>query len=741
MDPESTYYLSAPLDCDDRPVRGQAVARRDVRPHVQGQHVGGECDAQLRQHRVRAPDARRRRREGGGDGAQRSASARGSTCNGAYVPSIGLGSIAVTPLDMASAYATLRRGRRLLEADGDHEGDPPARGRWTRRPAGASSPAQARDLRRRRVRGDEDPRGERAVTAPASARTSAGPRPGRRERPRITPTRGSRGYTPQLEASVWVGYQRAEIPMDDVHGISVAGGTFPATIWNLFMSKALERQDADRTSRSRTGPRRSTTGTGSGSAAGGSSDQTTTGYSYTPDDDVLPADELGPVASALAAGVAVLGAHDGCRPARVAGRIAARAAERRPSGRRLAPRLVLPRAAGRRVRRLRRRRRARARVAAASRRRRGARVRDPARAARRAAAALDRRMDVLGLRPHRGRARREPVRAAPSDVPRRSRVPVRRDGLARHDDRLRPGVHARVRAARARRRDVRRRGGVDLQDDRRGRRARVLRRWPPGSRAGRRSRCAFVGWNPLLAVHFAGGGHNDAWVALLVLGALAAAAAGRRQLAGVCWAVGALVKWVPLVLLPLRALEARATHRRVGHSASPSAALVVGAAAFVRYGTGWLHAFGPLARNANHETSWSLPHRLEQLGVPHGVAIAVFALAFARRVRVARARGVARPRAPRPRDVRAAARAAVPRRLVRRVGRAARRCGGRRAGGAALARHLRVPAAPDDPALARAAGRGGRRARRPARRRAATRGSSAATTTCAAVGSGASRSA
>jgi hypothetical protein len=35
---------------------------------------------------------------------------------------------------------------------------------------------------------------------------------------------------------------------------------------------------------------------------------------------------------------------------------------------------------------------------------------------------------------------------------------------------------------------------------------------------------AFVGWNPLLALHFAGGGHNDAWVAVLVVGALAAAA-------------------------------------------------------------------------------------------------------------------------------------------------------------------------------------------------------------------------
>jgi hypothetical protein len=150
------------------------------------------------------------------------------------------------------------------------------------------------------------------------------------------------------------------------------------------------------------------------------------------------------------------------------------------------------------------------------------------------------------------------------------------------------------------------------------------------SRLSRRRALAllFVGWNPLLAVHFGGGGHNDAWVALLVLCALAAAAAGRRQLAGVAWAVGALVKWVPLVLLPLRALEARATQRRVEHWGFAVAAVVVGAAGFVRYGAGWLHAFGPLARNANHETSWSLPHRLEQLGVPHGAAIALFALAF-----------------------------------------------------------------------------------------------------------------
>jgi penicillin-binding protein 1A len=47
------------------------------------------------------------------------------------------------------------------------------------------------------------------------------------------------GYTPALEATVWIGYPQAEIPMTDVHGIAVSGPTFPATIWRLFMERAV----------------------------------------------------------------------------------------------------------------------------------------------------------------------------------------------------------------------------------------------------------------------------------------------------------------------------------------------------------------------------------------------------------------------------------------------------------------------------------------------------------------------
>jgi penicillin-binding protein 1A len=48
------------------------------------------------------------------------------------------------------------------------------------------------------------------------------------------------GYTPTLSTSVWVGYPDALREMTSVHGISVAGGTFPAQIWHNYMTVALE---------------------------------------------------------------------------------------------------------------------------------------------------------------------------------------------------------------------------------------------------------------------------------------------------------------------------------------------------------------------------------------------------------------------------------------------------------------------------------------------------------------------
>jgi penicillin-binding protein 1A len=46
------------------------------------------------------------------------------------------------------------------------------------------------------------------------------------------------GYTPTFAAATWVGYPNALREMRSVHGISVAGGTFPAQIWHKFMAIA-----------------------------------------------------------------------------------------------------------------------------------------------------------------------------------------------------------------------------------------------------------------------------------------------------------------------------------------------------------------------------------------------------------------------------------------------------------------------------------------------------------------------
>src|SRR3954470_22090992 len=46
------------------------------------------------------------------------------------------------------------------------------------------------------------------------------------------------GYQPHLSAAVWVGYPNTRVEMRSVHGIEVAGATFPAQIWHDFMNVA-----------------------------------------------------------------------------------------------------------------------------------------------------------------------------------------------------------------------------------------------------------------------------------------------------------------------------------------------------------------------------------------------------------------------------------------------------------------------------------------------------------------------
>jgi hypothetical protein len=139
---------------------------------------------------------------------------------------------------------------------------------------------------------------------------------------------------------------------------------------------------------------------------------------------------------------------------------------------------------------------------------------------------------------------------------------------------------------------------------------------------------AFVGWSPVLALHFAGGGHNDVLMMLFVLAALAATRTGRYRWAGPAWVAALSTKMTALVFLPLRVLEAR-RRRRVSHWSFAAAALVVAAVASARYGPHWLGVLSPVANQLHSTSSLGLPYWAGKLGLPERRVAEALLAAFA----------------------------------------------------------------------------------------------------------------
>ena len=138
---------------------------------------------------------------------------------------------------------------------------------------------------------------------------------------------------------------------------------------------------------------------------------------------------------------------------------------------------------------------------------------------------------------------------------------------------------------------------------------------------------AAVGWNPLFAMHFGGGGHNDVWMMVPLVGALALDRRGRRHLAGALWAVAVAVKWIPLLLLPLRT-SVREHSPRFGYAGFAAASLAVASVASILYGDKWLGAFGPVGHDVASGSATSIPHLLGRTGVGKVLASGALVLAF-----------------------------------------------------------------------------------------------------------------
>jgi penicillin-binding protein 1A len=153
-------------------------------------------------------------------------------------PSVGLGAAAVSPLEMASAYATLAAGgvysrpmaiRRVVLSNGKVD-DEAGWGKVERKRV--LGPAVAWEVTRILE--------ENVLQGTGTAAYFGRPAAGKTGTTDNHADAWFCGYTPNLMTAVWVGYPQAQIPMLSVHGISVAGGTFPAEIWHRFMAEALK---------------------------------------------------------------------------------------------------------------------------------------------------------------------------------------------------------------------------------------------------------------------------------------------------------------------------------------------------------------------------------------------------------------------------------------------------------------------------------------------------------------------
>jgi alpha-1,6-mannosyltransferase len=131
---------------------------------------------------------------------------------------------------------------------------------------------------------------------------------------------------------------------------------------------------------------------------------------------------------------------------------------------------------------------------------------------------------------------------------------------------------------------------------------------------------ALLGWSPLVAVHFAGGGHGDA-VMIAVLAA--AIAAGGTALGGSLWPVAGAFKPLAPVLLPLE-LAARRPGPRwwLGLAAGLVAVCALATALF---GTAWVTA---ATVGAHQSSPIGGVHWLTEAGLRHRSAVALAALIF-----------------------------------------------------------------------------------------------------------------
>jgi penicillin-binding protein 1A len=172
----------------------------------------------------------------GPDAVRKAAYDLGITTKLDALPAEGLGGLrlGVSPLEMANAFATIASGgirhkpiaiKKVQFPDGKSEDLGKPKGKRTFSPGVTSEATRILEQNVQRGTGTSA-----NIGCPAAGKTGT-----------VDDYTDAWfiGYTPHLTSAVWVGYPNQKVSMYSVHGIRVAGGTFPAQIWHDYMAKAV----------------------------------------------------------------------------------------------------------------------------------------------------------------------------------------------------------------------------------------------------------------------------------------------------------------------------------------------------------------------------------------------------------------------------------------------------------------------------------------------------------------------
>ena len=243
-DPDSTYYTSAPFTCTTGPwCEDDAKAGKPWHVETYGHDYAGSISVTSATLRSDNTVYAQLTLDVGPDYVWRLAERLGINLTQKPVASIGLGTLGVSPLEMAAAYATFASGGIYAKPTGIRKVVLPNGKVDTA--AGWGRPQAKRALSDAVAAKVNDVLSQNAEFGTGSGSLD-GVHPGAGK----TGTTEDHadawyvGYTRDYSTAVWMGYPNGEIPMLNVHGQAVAGATFPVPIWHAYMAAAEWRKPA-----------------------------------------------------------------------------------------------------------------------------------------------------------------------------------------------------------------------------------------------------------------------------------------------------------------------------------------------------------------------------------------------------------------------------------------------------------------------------------------------------------------